>query len=300
MKKSVLGILFASIFASALGVFSTPIKASAADDLLRPSISSKGTPEVKEEELDGKFYKFLVVYFDEDNKEVINDKVEVVDGFITSYAGRNSIDTPYLTQDEKKTIASNLEIAYDEIKAGEPVKSLSKTLNTIAKSFNMKYDPSVFTFTDLFDITLTENASPKLENNEYTNYLKVTFEGNYDDVHNRPVVIHRTTANGKWEIADYDKLVVHSDGSVSVYFNSLCPIAILVVDQVKAEKLEQKCCENCIFPEFVCKIFCGNGQCYCWFVFVIIAVIIVCIGITVIVVLVDKKDRNKDKNKKKK
>lgn len=136
----------------------------------------------------------------------------------------------------ENAIAGNLVVAYQEVKQEwEDEKDVQNVLNDKADGLDERLDSSIFVVSDLFDITLTGSLEDKLFANG--NYLKVTLRLTGLDADDLFIVMHKKEATQKWTVVPDEQIENNGDGTITVLFDSLCPIAILRVDQQKVDDI---------------------------------------------------------------
>lgn len=143
--------------------------------------------------------------------------------------------TPYILRNGAADEARNyLNTAYYELTHAKKLSDLCPALDEIAASLKSGADSSALVAYELFDIAISARFLELYSNG----VISITFkaENNYGD--NNPVVIHRHAgADPDWVAVALDKVVANDDGTFTVSFNGLCPVAFLAVsDELAAVK----------------------------------------------------------------
>lgn len=247
-----------------------------AEDSFTPSATAKSAPELVPP-AEGDPNTFAIIYDTLAPGTVFQD-YEHVDNLtrehvlITSYADRASAG------DEIRTA---LETAYDEIKNADSLGSLCADLDAIAKSINSSYTAYNFVTADLFDLTLPEHTLDE----DHILYVRLNSATDFGTV--APVVIHR--ANGVWKAVPTDKVKLLEDGSFTVEFDSLCPVALLKAVDREAPAPDDG--NHCLAGLF-CKDLFGGKLCSCWLV-LLGSILLLLILIVICAALSHRKNRLK-------
>lgn len=144
------------------------------------------------------------------------------------------IITPVAKADEApEEIAEPLLAAYEQIKAALNLKEIVPNIEDVVKkvSKNLKVDNLVVR--DLFDVSVSDDIKALLDGGN-TITLRFQLGISKDDT---VLCLHNIEAN-KWEVIDPSKVVNNGDGTVSVTFDSLSPVAFVVEKQEAADKPE--------------------------------------------------------------
>ena len=252
----------------------------AADDSFTPSVKAKTAPEIitvrnESDSNDTTEYAATIVETNGSNYENVKivNYVNTVSLNTVSYADKDKSTT-------NETIRKNLVTAYNEVMGKKNLGSLNKELNNVAAKINNTYDASVFVASDLFDLTVSDEYYQKMNSSDNV-YLRVTFNIRLEANDRVPVVMHRDTETGEWKIVDEKNVINNGDGTITVYFNSLCPILFL---KVSADRV------NALSNGFICP-FCSGSFCWGWLIG-IIAVLIIELVIYLIYLLLKKKKNN--------
>lgn len=140
------------------------------------------------------------------------------------------IITPVAKADEApEEIAEPLLAAYEQIKAASNLKEIVPNIEDVVKkvSENLKVDNLVVR--DLFDVSVSDDIKALLDGG---NTITIRFQLGIskDDT---VLCLHNIEAD-KWEVIDPSKVVNNGDGTVSVTFDSLSPVAFVVEKQEEA------------------------------------------------------------------
>ncbi len=239
-----------------------------ADEAFTPSATGKSAPElipISKEDLGT-----VGVIFNKPTEQTpfpdydLVKKLTSLDLTVTSYADRAA------ASDEIRT---ELETAYAEIGTATSMSALCADLDAIAKSIDPAYTAENFVTSDLFDLTLTQDVL------ESTHVLYVRLRSVTNFGTQAPVVIHRS--EGVWKAVPTDKVVMLEDGSFTVEFDSLCPVALLKVVHTDAPAENEKHC----LAGILCFDLFGGMLCTCWIflgllILIILILIIACAAAT--------------------
>lgn len=135
--------------------------------------------------------------------------------------------TPYILRNGADDEARNyLNTAYYELTHAKKLSDLCSDLDEIAASLKTGADSSSLVAYELFDIAISARFLELYSDGVISITFKV--ENYYGD--NNPVVIHRRAgADSDWVAVALDKVVANDDGTFTVNFNGLCPVAFLAV-----------------------------------------------------------------------
>lgn len=132
--------------------------------------------------------------------------------------------TPVAKADEAPAdVAQQLNAAYDQIKAAATLDKLVPDIAGVLEKLPGKPAVDDLVVRDLFDVTLGDEEKALLKDG---NYVDIRFKVGIakDDV---LLCLHNVSGT-EWEVIDPSKVVNNGDGTVTVSFNSLSPIAFAV------------------------------------------------------------------------
>lgn len=248
-----------------------------ADEAFTPSATGKSAPELKP--LSKEDPGIVAIIFDTLTEQTpfpdyeLIKKLSKFEVSITAYADRASASDK---------IRTDLEAAYNEIQNATSMSALCADLDTVAKSINENYTAENFIATDLFDLTLTKDT---LENTRVL-YIRLQSVTNFGT--EAPVVIHRTESG--WKAVPTDKVVMLEDGSFTVEFDSLCPVALLKVEHTDAPAEDDKHC----LAGLLCYDLFGGLFCTCWIVLGLLILIVLYLIVLSIALACRKNKLKKD------
>ena len=193
-----------------LVMVSISVTAMAAD--FTPSVTGKAAPEiVTVENSAGK--KVAAIICDANGKE--STSVSIGGLIVTPVSEAQQADAP---------IRDSLLAAYDHL----TTTALDKIAPSIDKAIK-NYSPDMtiddLVIRDLFDVSLSdEDARQQLAKSG--SYIKIQFNLNLPP--DALLLVLRNRESTNWELISDDRVIRNSDGSVTVEFDSLSPIAFLV------------------------------------------------------------------------
>lgn len=245
MKSSLVYFLFTILVSLSSANAAEATSSSSNDDLTRPSISYKPSPAIEtwmgtDNEGNPCEYAAEVQYTNktyESNDDL--DLVKRIEVCVTSYEDcyDEKIEGKFLSDDDKIEIRDDMINAMKEVKEGVEISQLKSELRDFAQKKNEKYDESVYTVTDLFDLsvdmkTLHEIGGP-------CNFVQITFKNEAYRTYAKEntLFLHRDSETKTWKMAEFYEIT--NEGYAKVRFGSLCPVAILQIDQAKAAKAEE-------------------------------------------------------------
>ena len=191
------------------------------EDAFTGSVTQKGAPALK-----GKLVIWDMVDEDidldpkdltEEEKDIVVCEVPAEKLMMVPFAGRTGAE---------EEIQKNLEAAYTEILEAGTLAELTEDMKQAAE--DSKMDLQKLVVRDLVDITLDEEYDAVL--NEEENYIALTFELNLAEGE-KLIVMTRTASEGaeaQWTAISGDEILYHEDGTVTVAFEALCPVAFVV------------------------------------------------------------------------
>lgn len=185
------------------------VSVSAAD--FTPSVTGKEAPDiVPVQTQDGKEAAALIK--GADGKE------------IQGVSADNILVTPVAKTDEAPAdVSQQLNAAYEQIKAAATLDKLVPNIADALDKLPGKPAVSDLVVRDLFDVKLGDAEKALLKDGAYVDIrFKVSLAK--DDV----IVCLHNVGGTEWEVIDPSKVVNNGDGTVTVSFNSLSPIAFAV------------------------------------------------------------------------
>ena len=185
------------------------VSVSAAD--FTPSVTGKEAPDVVPVQTeDGKDAVALIK--DKDGKEV--------QGVTTD----NLLVTPLAKADNAPAdVAQQLNAAYDQIKGAATLDKLVPDISKVLEKLPGKPAVGDLVVRDLFDVKLGDAEKALLKDGAY---VEIRFKvGIAKDA---AIVCLHNVSGTEWEVIDPSRVVNNGDGTVTVSFNSLSPIAFAV------------------------------------------------------------------------
>lgn len=223
MKKSKIISSFAIVLLSMVIAFGGILVSGVATaDNYTPSVESKAEPEIvpPAPRPGAGGIEFVAEILDEEEelqKGLRHDdtKIEIE---VVAYA---KIGEGTATPEVDKILT----VAYDDLNTLPAMTDLVEELNERAKEYSTEYSAKNFVVTDLFDIWINEESEEYLKVEE--NYLRMTFKVplTVDEV--PPVVIYKCDGDANWSTVPSDKVTNNGNGTMTVDFYRLCPIAFL-------------------------------------------------------------------------
>lgn len=203
MKKTVLTI---TVLLLVLALVS-PVMAST----LTPSATAKPAPTVK-----GKT---------NDNGETVFAEIKKADGSVVQITESIAVTALSETANAPAEVATALNEAYEEISAAEDVPTIATDIMEVAPGvFGSNVKAEDLVVRDLFDLSVPEDAVPKDGST-----LTITFENSSND----PLLVI-IKCSDKWTTIPSENVVNNGDGTVTVTFSELCPIAFVVKGEASA------------------------------------------------------------------
>ena len=120
------------------------------------------------------------------------------------------------------SVSKQLTAAYEQLKT-TPLVSIAPTLTDAVKTYSPQMTVEDLVVRDLFDVSLDDSAKEQLAKNG--NAIKIQFALNLPS--DALLLVLHNTEGTTWELIADNKVVRNSDGSVTVEFDSLSPIAFL-------------------------------------------------------------------------
>ena len=179
------------------------------EDIFTPSVVQKGAPAIS-----GKLVIWdmvdEVIDLEGDKDEVVcevsGEKLEIV-----PFADRLKVS---------EEVKAALEDAYTEITEAGDLTELSEAVAEAIEAAEVDVEKLVVR--DLVDITLDEEYNAVLE--EEDKYIVLTFTLDLEE--DQPLVVLYRDAEDGWKVAE--PMLFHDNGTVSVAFPELCPVAFVV------------------------------------------------------------------------
>lgn len=215
MKKSFSKLIMSAVLVCGF-VMSTATTAFAAN--FTPSVEDKGAPEIIVSE-DEKGNEVVAIIRDEKDEEVVG--VPTGELIVTSVAK---------AKEATEEIKGKLEYAKKQIQDASSIKDLVPEVEGVLKEIKSDAKVENLTVRDLFDVTLTGTYEEELKKEGNTVTVKFDLKLKPDAT---LMVLHNISGDN-WEIIPNDRVVRHTDGSVSVTFDSLSPVAF-VVDKTETD-----------------------------------------------------------------
>lgn len=189
------------------------------EDIFTDSVTQKGEPAIK-----GKLVIWDMVDDDidldpkdltEEEKDIVVCEVPVEKLKMVAFAKRAGTE-----------VQENLEAAYNEILKADTLADLDDDMAEAAEESKMDLEKLVVR--DLVDITLDPEYDAVL--NEEENYIALTFELNLAEGEKLIVMTRTVEEDGEidWEVISGDEILYNADGTVTVAFEELCPVAFVV------------------------------------------------------------------------
>lgn len=203
MLKKISVTLLALLMVTAMSV-----TAMAAD--FTPSVTNKDAPETTTVK-NAAGEKVAAIIYDANGKEIASIPIGALT--VTSVSAAQRADT---------TIRNSLTAAYNQLTTtalDKIVPSIGKAVENYSKG--MTVDDLVVQ--DLFDVSLDETARQQLAKSGNAIKIRFDLDLSSDDL---LLVLHNTEGTD-WELIPDSKVVQNEDGSVTVEFDSLSPIAFL-------------------------------------------------------------------------
>lgn len=237
-----------------------------ADDVFTPSANSKGAPELyalskSNPDVVGAIYN-IVNNNTPHPDYILVEELMKGDLSISSYANRGLAG---------EDIGAELEQAYGEIQNAASLSALCPELDTLAQLIDPEYTAENLVVSELFDLTLVNHT---LDENHVL-FVRMKSATQFDG--HAPIVIHRTEAG--WQAVPADRIDMLRDGTFTVEFDELCPVAILKVAPAYEPDTEK---DHCLAGLLCFDLF-GGLFCTCWLFlgilfFIILLLIAVCIA----------------------
>lgn len=120
------------------------------------------------------------------------------------------------------SVSKQLTAAYEQLKT-TPLVSIAPALADAVKTYSPQMTVEDLVVRDLFDVSLDDSAKEQLAKNG--NAIKIQFALNLPS--DALLLVLHNTEGTTWELIADNKVVRNSDGSVTVEFDSLSPIAFL-------------------------------------------------------------------------
>ena len=129
----------------------------------------------------------------------------------------------YANRTEDSTAASKLNTAYEDLTSGKVQDELKQQLTSYAASVDSEYTADNMVVSDLFYLDVEEAVKNSLDG---SNYLEVTFETGIAAGEKAPAVLYACDGTN-WEMVDPANVKNNGDGTITVKFSTLCPIAFM-------------------------------------------------------------------------
>lgn len=208
MKKRLVSILTALLILLAL-----PVSASASN--FTPSVEQKGAPAVSPV-LDQGGNSVSAIIRDANGNEV------------AGVPATGLIVTPVSeAQNAADDVRATLLNAYKQINSVGALSELAENLKTVLSQLSSETDVADLVVRDLFDVTVQGAYAEHLA--VEGNSISIRFELGLEK--DQLLLVLHNFADQQWEVIPNDQVVRGDDGSVTVTFNSLSPVAF-VVDNV--------------------------------------------------------------------
>lgn len=205
MKKRLVSVLTAMLILLAL-----PISASASN--FTPSVEQKGAPAVSAVQDKGGNSVSAIIR-DAHGNEVIG--VPATDLIVTPVSeAENAADD----------IRTKLLNAYKQINSVGSLSELADNLKTVLSQLSSETDVADLVVRDLFDVTVQGTYAEHLA--AEGNSISIQFELGLEK--DQLLLVLHNLADQQWEVIPNDQVVRGDDGSVTVTFNSLSPVAFAV------------------------------------------------------------------------
>ena len=120
------------------------------------------------------------------------------------------------------SVSKQLTAAYEQLQTTS-LDSIAPALTDAVKTYSPQMTVEDLVVRDLFDVSLDNSAKEQLAKNG--NAIKIQFALNLPS--DALLLVLRNTEGTAWELIADNKVVRNSDGSVTVEFDSLSPIAFL-------------------------------------------------------------------------
>ncbi len=185
------------VILSLLMAVAMPVAAMAAD--FTPSVQAKLAPEVVEQTVNVEGAESLT---------------------LTVTPVSSSATAPAAVQEA-------LDAAYEELATAEDVSTVIPNLGDVLTSANIEAPASSAVVTDVFDLSLIDENGEQRTLNEGES-VTVSVNYTYDTVNFDLVVAHKNTVSGQWEALPSEN-VVTGDGTVTLTFDQLCPVAFMLL-----------------------------------------------------------------------
>lgn len=204
LKRTGAGLLLAAFALSALSV---PALAAEFTSI----VTAKQAPAVVTTTTESGEEVAAIIY-DENDEEVIG--IEVGDLIVTPLSE---------AEEAEETISTALTSAYDQIQSVTTLDELSDDLESELRSQSSDVAVEDLVVYHLFDVTVNGTVADYLAVEGH--YVKIRFDLglSLDDI---LIVLHNYKDN-LWETIGSDRIERHDDGSVSVTFYSLSPVAFI-------------------------------------------------------------------------
>lgn len=190
-----------------------------------PSVERPLAPEIVTNTvvIDGETIEYAAIIYPNDGGDPIYVPVNEI--VITPYLLRNSAD------DEARNY---LNTAFYELSHAKKLSDLCPGLDEVAADLKPGADSSALVVSELFDLSVSEKYLELYLNGVISFTFKT--ESKYGD--NDPIVIHRLAGeDSNWITVDPSGVVDNGDGTITVNFKGLCPVAFLAVsDELAAVK----------------------------------------------------------------
>lgn len=129
----------------------------------------------------------------------------------------------YANRTEDSTAASKLNTAYEDLTSGKVQDELKQQLTSYAASVDSEYTADNMVVSDLFYLDVEDTVKNSLDG---SNYLEVTFETGIAAGEKAPAVLYACDGTN-WEMVDPANVKNNGDGTITVKFSTLCPIAFM-------------------------------------------------------------------------
>lgn len=228
----------------------------------------------------GDFKGYVGIIFSESERGFVPE-----DGFLRAndnilhYAGKEEVYlTPHnlrndnihkLSDGHFVKIRDDLDIAFDQISNTKDISKLCPDLNKVAENIDKKYSGSDFYVHELFDLSASDGIYAKIK--PEINYLRMNFQKDEKWAEGAPTVIYYNEEKGKWCLIPKEKVRLNKDGTLTIDFYDICPVAFLALKEsgTKATSGKVHCIyKTCHCPSwcFICPWLCFKKICLCWII----------------------------------
>lgn len=202
-----------TLAAALLLALAVPVTALAAN--FTPSVEAKPAPELVRPNLGPDYPNAVAAIYDSNGN--ILAALEEGDIVITPLAEADSAPL--------EEIAEMLKNAHQEILSAGDLAELCAALDARAAAIDPSCTAEDFVVRDLFDVTLTGTAKEMLKNGAY---LELIFDIDLEAEELPPVVIYKCPGD-QWSALEQQQVLNNGNGTVTVRFNKLCPVAFLTL-----------------------------------------------------------------------